>query len=237
MTLTLHVYCGYPVLPHFYEKYEKPSKSEFASCNLVRVAKGEETRMFGWVPDTNGRNIKIESGERDKAIHLFGRWGAHRLKSLGLNDIALVPVPSSSQITFGGDCTGLRLAEAIASYHSGAQVTHTLAFREARLSDHKKRAQDGQPKPPRQSQDEILANLKCNAAKFSKPLVLVDDVYTMGRHMKACAEYLRDRGATVEHCLCIGQTIWERVPDTFTIEPFDIEQNPFADFAFLEEYP
>ena len=49
-------------------------------------------------------------------------------------------------------------------------------------------------------------------------MVLIDDVYTTGGHLKASAWVLQDKGRKILAAICCGRTTWQQLADPFAVE-------------------
>jgi len=230
MALHVHSLCGYPSLGAFKKGGYKPDKTHWVGYNLVKCAKGETFKGYSDIT-FNGQNHHIDSNSRPVVIDLFGKWGATKLSILDVADVDLVPIPSSKLTIFGADCTAKLLADSVSKHLAGSKVSHVLAFKEARDSDHGKRETETSEKPKRQSKDEIFKNLKSGTLpKSGRRIVLVDDVCTQGFHLLATAAFLRNHGLIVDHALCLGRTVWEPAENVLAMPPEDLEATLFAFF-------
>lgn len=78
----------------------------------------------------------------------------------------------------------------------------------------------------------IKDNLKCSQGRMPGAVVLVDDVMTSGAHFRACAEFLRERGASVSIAVCAGRTVQEPIDHPLNLPPEDIEDIPSLEDFF-----
>jgi len=62
----------------------------------------------------------------------------------------------------------------------------------------------------------ILPHLR-GGAGLAGEIILLDDVMTSGGHLRACWQFLDDRGHQVDHAFVIGRTLWERPEKMFSI--------------------
>ena len=124
--------------------------------------------------------------------------------------IALVPVPGSKVHTqFANTPRTAQLAHAIAAAMGGnVTVADVLRWQEPMLSAN----EEGGTRDPA----ELFAKLKLMNDVAELRIVLVDDVFTSGGHMQACAAKLREGGAKVLMAVVAGRADQEQVPDPFT---------------------
>jgi hypothetical protein len=186
---------------------------------LVKSLKGEPFKGY-WNFTLSGKWYQINSKDNTAAYVLWSNWAALRLRDdLKLGKVTLVPVPSSSQITFGQDTCPVRMATSIAT------LAPTLAavgnFLRHKTKQPKAHSEGGTRDP-----DRIEPTLACNVTDKKLPVVLIDDVKTSGGHLIACARVLRKNGANVEHVLVAGRAVWEAVPDPYKVAPEDLEAVP-----------
>ena len=230
MALNLHSLCGFPSVGAFKKAGNKPDDKHWIGYNLVKCAKLEPFKGYSNIT-FSGQNYRIDKDSRQVIVDLFGKWGAAKISSVGLTEVDLVPIPSSKLTIVGGDCTAKILAHSIAKQNPKFNLSHSLAFKELRDSDHGKRETEGIEKPKRQSQDEIFRNFfHGNLPTKGRNIVLVDDVCTQGFHLLAAANYLRKHGLKVEHALCVGRTVWEPADNPLSMPPEDLEASLFAFF-------
>lgn len=220
MALWLHVHGGYP---SYAESGEPWRQSDWDGLNLVKALKGHPFNGYATLQTVGGQWLTFRATDRAPGFRIFGEWAALKLNQLGLDQGVLVSVPSSSCLAFGDDPKGAALAEAIKVRSPGFTVVDALHWREA-----KGKAAEGGTRDAA----VLQANLSVKEGPPSR-IVLVDDVATSGGHLLACARALRAQGHTVEHALCVAQTVWTHPPDMWAIEARDLEVNPFENLFGL----
>lgn len=218
MALWLHVHGGYP---SYADSGEQWNQGDWDACNLVKAVKGHPFKGYATLPTVGGQWVTVRATDRAPAFRIFGEWAAAKLNHLGIAQGVLISVPSSSCVAWDSDPKGAALAEAVRSRSPGLTVVDALHWREA-LG---KAAEGGT-----RDAAVLQANLVVKQGPPSR-VVLVDDVATSGGHLLACARALREQGHTVEHALCVAQTVWNHPADMWAIASRDLEANPFENLA------
>jgi hypothetical protein len=184
--------------------------------NLVKSLKGDPFNGYSNFR-MGGKDYQIEAKDSEPAYLLWSNWAAIQLRDvLRLGQVTLVPVPSSVHVRFGQDTCPVRMANSIAARAPRlASVGNFLRHKAKQAKSHS----DGGTRDP----EKIESALVCNVTDSSRPIVLIDDVMTTGGHLLACARALRKKGASVEHTLVAGRTVWEAVEDPNKVPAEDIE--------------
>jgi hypothetical protein len=195
--------------------------------NLVKSLKGEQFK--GYSDFKVGEKFhQINAQDNRAAYYLWSNWAGVRIRNdLNLGKVALVPVPSSSQTQFVQDTCPVRMANSVAALIPQAAVVGN--FLRHKTAQPKAHSEGGT-----RDADQIAATLACRVTDTSLPVVLIDDVMSTGGHLKACAQVLREHGLTVEHVLLAGRTVWEVVPNPYSVPSEDIEDVPDFD-AWLDQ--
>lgn len=212
MTLTVHAMGAYA-------SYSREDidwrQTDYNIHKLVKSLKGEHFRGYADMRDID-RSWKQITGENNAAAYtLFANWAQQRLMSLNLGSFILVPVPSSSCITYDAVTTPSRMAHSIQRrLGATSSVGHWLKFREVMQQSHA-----GGTRDPVLIGQKLWVSPHATAAH----IILIDDVKTTGGHLKACANKFREIGATVEHAIVAASTVWEQHPTPLDVAPEDIE--------------
>jgi len=217
MSLFVHTMGAYASYPR--SEYEWRD-DDYRVNKLVKAVKGVPINGSAQILSLDKQWITIDNTNRANAFELFGRWGAKKLAELGISSATLVPVPSSSHTVENELFTGTQLAQAVA-YCSpeGIVARDPLRFRSA---------MEKSSKGGSRNWALIKANLVCTPPNQPGTVVLIDDVMTLGGHLRACADVLRSHGMRVEHALTVGRTVKTPVQAPFAMPPEDLE-----DFSFL----
>lgn len=213
MALIVHSMVAYPV----YASQETAwRQADYNANKLVKSLKGDAINGYADIRDVDGTWVRINNQSCEPAYRLFRNWGARRLAELNEGPVVLVPVPSSTCTTFDMVTTPVRMSHALAQASPAGQasVGQWLRFNEpmqsSRTGGTRRRA-------------ALRENLRLSDAFAAARVVLVDDVKTTGSHLRACADVLRDAGATVETVIVAGTTVWEQHATPFLLDPEDLE--------------
>jgi hypothetical protein len=141
-------------------------------------------------------------------------------EELATTRVVLVPIPDCSCTE---DVTASRtsaLATAVARRAGAVVVSDILRWRRRMPPS---RSGQGSRDPI-----SIYQNLRLRSGggPVSRPYVLVDDVVTSGSHLRACAAFLHNHGASVERAICAARSDPDP-PD----DPFQRRIDELPDFA------
>lgn len=221
----MHSWGAYAAYSHKVTQFRDEDSQVYCT---VKVAKGElKTRQWANVRALDGTLLRVSKDNPNAPLIIFGQYGAKVLAAE--KNSLIVAVPSSSHTVHGQAFTGASLAEAIAQRMpagSGVKASALLAFKQVMPKASAGEA-DARNKPL------IKAALKSSLASLKQQrVVLVDDVCSSGAHLMACAEFLRDLGATVDTAVCIGRTTQTQHATPLAVPPEDIEDQ----FSFFFDH-
>lgn len=210
MTLTVHPFGAYLAIPF------GRGREDLQMSSVVKIIKKDATTVRATdMADLDGMPVQLVDGNRAGVLRMFGKWGARRLRQIGVRDAVLVGVPGSSHTTADGNFTAGRMATAVAQqgpWSADPMLYFTQAMKPAHEGNRQAR-----------NIDFLMGVLACTHERVTGQVVLLDDVVTTGAHMVACARKLRALGATVSIALCVAQTFKTKVANALDIPAFRIE--------------
>ncbi|MEN3746074.1 hypothetical protein TPR58_02760 [Sphingomonas sp. HF-S3] len=189
---------------------EKWESSHYTARNLVKAVKGLPFNGHSIVTQ-GGSEYRVENtaAGRAAALHVSSRSIAKAIVDAGYEDVAIIPIPSSTCTDPALQYTGAKLADAIAALVPGFVARPVLYFAKELL---KSSAGGGR------NEEAIKANLRSTSLAGINAAVLIDDVYTTGAHSRAAARYLRQHGIDISDIFVIGRTVHEK-PDKMLNPP------------------
>ena len=190
---------------------------------LVKALKGDTVKGFAEFLCADGVRRRFDESTKHIAFDIFAIWAEHRLSQITARPITLVAVPSSTQIDFDQDAPPGRMATTT-SARNGARfkVAKVLRFTEPLQSARKGGSRN---------RAFLKDKLAFRGGTFTRPVVLVDDVKTTGNHLLACADVLREAGATVELGIVAAFATTDPMPNPLAVDPEDLED--LSDFEDL----
>jgi hypothetical protein len=146
-----------------------------------------------------GRMCEMGPKNRAQAFEYFGEMALEVLEDeLATSRVILVPVPDSKSTLTTAACRTAKMANALAA-ESEAIVADVLRWEAAHT-------------PARRGGDRAATvlytrlRMRGTIPIHGRPFVLIDDFTASGGHIRACAAYLRARGADVRLAICAGKT-------------------------------
>lgn len=177
---------------------------DWVALNLVKAIKHKSFNGTSRIPMKSGATVTIDSTEngRKRALSLLSTSIAKKIVSAGYSDVLVIPIPASDHVAPGASFTGGRIANAIQAFNPKLIATPSLYFSQ---------------KLPKSSEgggrDSALIEMKLRGGDdipAGSEIVLLDDVFTTGAHMRAVTRYLRKKGHTVKDGFVVARTRWQR---------------------------
>jgi len=213
--MKVHAVCGYPGnSPAWDDDWEQ---AHWKARNLVKGVKREPFNGYSdWTALPARKVVRQYSdaaGQR-LALVVAGSKLVDLFDKAGIAAATVVPVPSSQTTTPGDDFTGARLARAIEGRRSTLVAAPVLHFDAPQPKAH-----DGGGE---RRWNMILPHLR-GGLGLAGPIVLLDDVMTLGGHLRACRRFLQAQGHQIDHAFVIGRTLWDRPANMFSIPAEDLQ--------------
>jgi hypothetical protein len=212
--MQVHAVWGYPGnSPAWEGAWDKP---HWRARNLVKGVKHEPFKGYSdWTAQPAGKIVRqySDSAGQRLALMVAGSKLVSLLDAAGIAAATIVPVPSSQTIAPDGDFTGARLARAIEGRRPALVAAPVLHF-----DTPQPKAHDGGGE---RRWNMILPHLR-GGPGLAGPIVLLDDVMTLGGHLRACRRFLQAQGHQVDHAFVIGRTLWDRPANMFSIPAVDL---------------
>lgn len=147
---------------------------------------------------------------------------ARYFQQLNLGDYCIVPIPNShATIQDRAPFRTLELAQQLVkSLTPPPQIVPALRWKTAKQPAHKGGTRDPQ----------ILFDNLAVVERPTKPIVLFDDVRTMGSQIIASTRRLREAGFTVLGALVVSKVVWEQRPEMFawSTDQLEIDAKPIS---------
>lgn len=194
------------------------SGDDHNALKFVKAIKSKPFRGWAQVP-VLGRIKRLEPANAEDAVDWFGELAAAEIVKLGLRGpLILVPLPNSSSTVRNDEKPRtILLAAAIAEKLNNARVWDGLRWAKEMVPTHQEGTRDPQ---------QLYDNLVVRGVPPKGTLVLVDDVYTLGGHLKAAVARLAEKKIRCSFAICAGRTVLESQQD-----PFSILRQEIEDFA------
>jgi hypothetical protein len=192
---------------------------DYDAHDFIMGIKGNPFRGYANVP-VLGRTEPLENSNLDDTIGWFAELVADYFSREGVTPpLDVVPVPNSSTtVSSTTPPRTARLADAIARQIGGGLSVHDVLRWKVNLGSARS---GGGPRDPQVLYDNIAP--LSSSISWGSTVVLVDDVLTSGGHLKACAAFLRAKGASVELGVCAGRTVYAPPANPFAVVEEDLE--------------
>lgn len=200
---------GVPWRPEDYEAYK-----------FIKALKGEHFRKHASRAFGGGLYYVHGDGNFDQAFAYFGAVIGSWLRGFNTGPLALIPVPNKAYLAWPLDRPRTAsLADAIAANIPDGKVVVALGW-----SQQLPRAHDD---PSMRNPARLYPYLTCHPMTtlevHGRTCILVDDMFTSGSTIQACAARLQQHGLAVPGALCAGRRSEGDVADPFAISNHQIE--------------
>lgn len=129
----------------------------------------------------NNTPVLLTRNNLHLAQNYYAAWVARGLRQLGVGDPVIVPIPNRNALVGSTDFNTARLTRSVAAaYGNGARAAPVLRFREFVPKE----------RGSRQSVGELVDNLVMTDPLPAGTVVVLDDVFTLGRHIMAASQVL-----------------------------------------------
>jgi hypothetical protein len=180
---------------------------DHTALKFIKALKGTPFNGYADFP-VNGRKVRLLSGQQARAAVCFGKVAGRYLASEGYCEhetLRLVPIPSSDGVN-GEEFTrfpALLMAKALAAVLEefsleGVAVADILRWATPKTASH-----EGGSRNPHLLYQNLLVTEEVDS---DAAYVLVDDVCTLGSHMRASTLCLEEAGASVAWGVCAGRS-------------------------------
>lgn len=208
MTLRVHAACYYRSKSD--EWTDKWEKSHFNARNIVKGVKRLPFDGFTILKTASGKSLRLDNTPNGQAIALkyAAQLVAGLIQKAGYEHASVVPIPASDHVNPGQDFTGSRLAQAIQQQNPNFVAEPVLYF-DSILP----KSAGGGGRDAHEIQQHLRATQRLATLQN---IVLIDDVYTSGAHLRAAARFLRAAGKPVEDGFFVGRTVWSKPDSMFS---------------------
>lgn len=201
-------------------------RDDWDAQKYIKALKGDPIK--GYANLTIDRvTFRINEASSDAALDFFAFWAVREItNTFPDGKVCLVPVPNKSALVGSNESfRTLQLAERVAR-RLPARLAAVPCLRWASQLE---KARAGGTRNTK----TLVDNLRYVGPELDDRLVvLIDDAFTTGSSLRACAQVLASHGVTVQAAFCAGKTVYEQVPLPFRLEPFDLS---LTDFSSLDD--
>jgi hypothetical protein len=203
----LHAICYYRSKSD--EWTEKWRDADFTARNLVQAVKRNPFNGFSSLTTLAGKVFRIENtpSGQNVAMGYASQKLAQLIGEAGYEDVAVIPIPSSSHVKPGAEFTGSRLAAAIQERNPNFKARPVLYFNRP-----VPKSSGGGGRDARLIEAHLRATSEIQGISRA---VLLDDVFTTGAHMRAVVRFLSKYDIEIEDGFVVGRTAWEKPASMF----------------------
>jgi len=195
-------------------------RDDYNARDFVLTIKDRDIREYAFVR-CRGQRRRFENSTREEVVGWFGEMVAEYCQEHPIDmPFVLVPVPGSKADTrFANVQRTTTLAEAIAGALRPAPLVLDVLRWDSPIVSSRLLAGT-------RDVAALYARLVLTGSVFGQRVVLVDDVVTLGGHLRACAAKLRNAGADVVLGVCVARA--DPIPAS---DPFAVRCETLPDFV------
>lgn len=157
-----------------------------------------------------GTYVRVDRDNLEIPQRFFARWAADKVRRLELERPVFVAIPNRDGLVEAKSFNTARLARmAAAAFGAGAEAFTGLRFREYVPKEQGKR----------QSVRELMANMVLLEEPPAGTLVILDDVFTLGKHVTATVKMLPKKRAP-DVAVVAGKTEKRPLDDMTAVAPY-----------------
>jgi len=160
------------------------------------------------------QRINITKNNFVQVRHTFGRWAAEQVPKFTSGSVALMPVPSKDALA---DKKSYRSLDMVLEMFAGTRYANS-AIDGLRWTRKVPQAHTGGAR----SRGILLPLLKASDTVMGKQVILVDELFSTGGSLLACADCLKAAGAQVLGAITCGRTIYDFKTPAFGTGEFDL---------------
>ena len=185
---------------------------DYDATHLVKATKGLPLHPSAYTSiRIGGKRVKIREANKDEALEWFAEWAAPLVDAFGNQSKVIVPIPGSAVTR--RHSAPFRTAM-MADATSAKCITPVTSSTVLRWNKAKASVRNGG------TRNAALLHMNLAVSQSRLPagdIVLLDDVFTTGGHVKAAAWCFEDLGRTVLGAICCGRTTWQQLADPFAV--------------------
>ncbi len=196
---------------------------DYTTMNMVKAIKGEPLKGYFEI-SLNGQTKRIDNANSSDFRKICHQPLVRIIEASFIGPHVLVPIPSSKTTSVDQEFTAKAIANQIAASKSNAFTCSPILF----FKNEVQSSRAGGGRNPYSIED----NMALSASVDSK-IILIDDVFTTGAHLKAACWKLHASGMNVVGAVCFARTVFENSQPAFGHRSDKIDvSRPFDLFEF-----